>query len=72
MGRLHIERKRRYRGPKLTGQRARRSIHVVVEIMENDERDTAERKPLSREAAVSWSQQRAAVRKGGSRAPRCR
>ena len=72
MGRLHIERKRRYGGPKLTGQRARRSIHVVVEIMENDERDTAERKPLSRETAVSWSQQGAAVRKGGSRAPRCR
>ena len=45
---------------------------MVVEIIENDERDTVERKPLSREAAVTWSQQGAAVRKGGSRAPRCR
>ena len=59
-------------GQKLTGQRAGRSIHVVVEILEKDKRDTVERKPLSQEPAVTWSQQVAAVRKGGNRVPSCR
>ena len=52
MGRLHIERGGTG-GQKLTGQRAGRSIHMVAEIMKNDE--TVGRKPLSQEAAVIWA-----------------